>query len=120
MKSRTILNSSVVLTIMATLLIAAAAPAQTTTDVQYQWTAPVTGTPLEHYVVQHSVNGETWMNLGNVSNNQYTLEATFGDEHRLRVAGVDDQGRQGPWSNPSDPYTPDAGAPGQPGKPILF
>ena len=120
MKSRTILNSSVVLTLMATLLIAAAAPAQTTTDLDYRWTAPSTGSAVDHYVVQHSVDGTNWTTVATVTSAEYTLAATFGEPHQLRVAGVDADDRQGPWSDPSDPYTPDAGAPGQPGKPIIF
>ena len=52
--------------------------------------------------------------------NSYTLNATLGQSHQTRVAGVDAENRQGPFSNASDPYMPDAGAPGQPGKPILF
>ena len=38
----------------------------------------------------------------------------------MRVAGMDANNRQGIFSVASDPYLPDAGAPGQPGKPILF
>ena len=52
------------------------------------------------------------------STTSYTLAATVGHAHRIRVAGVDAQARQGIWSETSDSYTPDAGTPGQPGKPI--
>jgi len=36
------------------------------------------------------------------------------------VAGVDAQDRQGTWSVSSDPYSPDLGPPGQPGKPMIM
>ena len=88
-------------------------------DVTYTWTAPTTGSPVDHYVVQHSVNGAPFVTIDvNVSTNTYILTASYEDEHLIRVAAVDASGRQGPWSVASDPYTPTLGAPGQPGKPI--
>jgi hypothetical protein len=103
----------------ALLLLASAASAQTVT-LDYTWDPPTEGTPVEHYVVQHSVNGGPFTTIATSSTNTYSLEATVGETHRIRVAGVDDQSRQGPFSEPSDPYTPDLGPPGQPGKPILM
>jgi len=88
--------------------------------VNYQWTAPVTGSPVDHYVVQQSVNGGSWTQIATSSSTTYTLSASVGDAHSIRVAGVDADGRQGVFSVASDPYTPDLGAPGQPGKPIIF
>jgi len=88
-------------------------------EVTYSWTAPSTGSAVDHYVLQHSVNGAPFVTIdANVSNNTYILTASYEDEHSIRVAGVDSAGRQGPWSLPADPYTPTLGAPGQPGKPI--
>ena len=105
----------------ALILTAGPASAQTTeVQVNYGWTAPTTGTPVDHYVVQHSVNGGTWTQVATASNNTYTLTASVGDSHQIRVAGVDAEDRMGPFSEPSDPYAPDAGPPGQPGQPIIF
>jgi len=89
-------------------------------QVNYSWTAPTTGTAVDHYVIQHSVNGGPWSQIATSASNSYTLTASEGDSHQIRVAGVDAQDRQGVYSVSSDPYVPDAGAPGQPGKPILF
>ena len=50
--------------------------------------------------------------------NTFTLAATLDGTHRIRVAGVDALDRQGPFSVPSDPYTPLDSPPSEPGKPI--
>ncbi len=100
--------------------IAPTALAQTTEAVNYSWTAPTTGSAVHHYVVEHSINGGAWVQVATVTINGYTLAATYGEAHRIRVAGVDAQGRQGPFSVASEPYTPDLGAPGQPGQPIAI
>ncbi|MBE0565085.1 MAG: fibronectin type III domain-containing protein [Krumholzibacteria bacterium] len=115
------LKSAVVVALFAVLAAAPAAAQTGTMDVAYQWTAPTTGSVVQHYVVEHSVDGGAWTQVAaSVTGNSYTLAAVTGVSHRIRVAGVDAQGRQGPFSLPSDAYTPDAGAPGQPGKPIIF
>jgi hypothetical protein len=116
--SRTLLITTLGLTIL--VLGQGAALAQTTMDVDYSWTAPTSGSPVDHYIVEHSVDGGVWTQIASASSNSYTLVATVGVSHRIRVAGVDAEGRQGPYSVSSDPYTPDPGPPGQPGKPILF
>jgi hypothetical protein len=105
---------------MVVTLAAGTAMAQTEMQVSYGWTAPTTGSPVDHYVVEHSVDGGTWTQVASVSTNSYTLAASVGNSHRIRVAGVDASSRQGPYSVTSDAYTPDLGAPSQPGKPIIF
>jgi hypothetical protein len=103
------------------ILTATVAPAQAQdVAVAYTWTAPTTGSAVDHYVVEHQVNGGAWTPIATVTSNQYTLTASLGDTHSIRVAAVDAQDRQGIYSPASDPYTPDPGAPGQPGKPIVF
>ena len=116
----TFLKITVFAVMIAAVLPAASALAQTEMSVSYTWTAPTSGTAVDHYVVEHSVNGGQWTQIATTNDNSYTLDATAGQSHQIRVAGVDASDRQGPYSNSSDPYMPDAGAPGQPGKPILF
>ncbi len=88
-------------------------------EVQYVWTPPTTGSAVDHYVVQHSVNGGPFVTIDdNVDLTAYVLTASYEDEHSIRVSGVDALGRQGPWSVASEPYTPTEGAPGVPGRPI--
>ena len=109
----------VLVTLSADLILAAAAPALAQALVSYTWTAPTTGSPVDHYVIQHSEDGGAWVTVEDAqSTNSYVLTAAYDAEHRIRVAGVDAQNRQGPWSVASDPYTPTQGAPGQPGQPI--
>jgi hypothetical protein len=116
----TLLKITMCAVLLAVILPAASSLAQTEMSVNYSWTAPTTGTPVDHYVVEHSINGGTWTQIATANENSYTLSATLGQSHQIRVAGVDASDRQGIFSMASDPYTPDAGAPGQPGKPILF
>jgi hypothetical protein len=101
-----------------------AALAQTDVDATAAWDPPTYGTPVEHYVIQHSVNDGAWTTVGTTTDTQYTLTISFNDFHRVRVAGVDAEGRQGPYSLPSDSYNPSQGGsddgPAQPGKPVLF
>jgi len=102
-----------------TLILAAAATAHAQEAVSYTWTEPTTGSPVDHYVVQHSEDGGAWVTVQDTqTTNSYVLTAAYDVEHRIRVAGVDLQGRQGPWSVASEAYTPTMGAPGQPGQPI--
>lgn len=94
-----------------------------TQTVVYTWTPPVDGNPVEHYVVELSTDGGAFVShtpANPVTVETVSMEYVFGHSYQIRVAGVDDQGRQGPWSVPSDPYRPDAGAPGAPGQPIIL
>lgn len=106
--------------LITTIIAASPALAQTELPLNFEWTAPVAGSPVDHYVVQQSVNGGLWVQIATTSSVTYTLNASVGDSHSIRVAGVDADGRQGVYSVASDPYTPDLGNPGQPGKPIIF
>ncbi len=96
------------------------AQAQTEMQISYTWSAPTTGTAVVHYVVEHSIDGGAWAPIGTVTTNEVTVTETVGQSHQIRVAGVDASDRQGPYSVPSDPYTPDPGVPAAPGKPIVF
>ena len=116
------LGISVTALLLALALVGFATPvaAQTTVEVTYVWTPPSTGSPVDHYIVEHSVNGGGYSQIATTASTTYTLVATIGDSHQIRVRGVDDQDREGPNSLPSEPYVPDLGPPGQPGQPVLF
>ncbi len=94
--------------------------AQTTQPVNYQWTAPTTGAPVVHYEVEQSINGGAWVSIGTSATNTFTLTASVGDSHRIRVAGVDADSRQGVFSVASEPFVPTMDPPSQPGQPIIF
>ena len=106
--------------IAAVMLLSALAIGQTTSvNVTYTWTAPITGSAVHHYVVQTSADGTTWTTLAvQPANPTVTVNAPVGVQLLVRVAGVDAQSRQGVWSATSDPFVPDAGAPGAPSKPV--
>lgn len=102
-----------------TLLGALPAAAQTV-EVTASWTAPTEGSPVDHYVLQLSVDGGPFSTVASVAGTSHALQLDVDSTYVARVAGVDAQDRQGPWSESSDPYSPDLGPPGQPGKPIIM
>ena len=111
-----------VLGVLVTLGLLGAVPAaaQTSVEVTASWTPPTTGSPVDHYVFQLSTDGGPFTTVGSVTSTNYILDLDTDHTYVARVAGVDALDRQGPWSTDSDPYTPDVGPPGQPGKPILM
>ncbi len=120
MRTMTLLKITMFAVLFAVMLPTASSLAQTEVPVNYTWTAPTTGSAVDHYVVEHSINGGQWTVTGTTNENSFTLSATLGQSHQIRVAGVDASDRQGIFSVASDTYLPDGGAPGKPGKPILF
>lgn len=112
MKIWEILVVVAVLAIAATLVFLLAG-APSTHDVAYTWTPPIDGSPVDHYVVELSVDGGPFTLYSLVPGETVTIPEAFGHEHVVRVAGVDAQDRQGAFSENSDPYTPDARASGQ-------
>jgi hypothetical protein len=113
-----------ILIVMAVAVgFAGGALAQTTVEATAGWSPPTYGTPVEHYVLQHSVNDGAWATVGTTTDTLYTLTISYDDFHRVRVAGVDAEGRQGPFSLPSNSYNPSQTSPdgpAQPGQPVLF
>ncbi len=111
----------IILSIIMLTMFATASLAATVSEVTYVWTAPETGSPVTHYVVQFQVNELAWVEFEGTAEESFTFANIFeyGQTYIVRVAGVDSQLRQGGWSLPSIPYTPDAGAPGIPGQPLF-
>jgi len=107
------------LALLSALLITTLTFAQTTVvNVTWTWTPPATGSAVHHYVVQTTSNGTTWTTItAQPTSTSLTLPCQVGVNIQIRVAGVDAQGRQGIWSEMADPFVPDAGVPGAPGKP---
>lgn len=120
MKKPIIIKAALLITLGLMMTMGSQAMAQTEMETSYTWTAPVGGSTVVHYVIQHREDSGAWTTLGTTPTNTYTLNLSVGHAHEIRVAGVDAEDRQGPFSVPSDPYVPDPGAPQQPGKPILF
>jgi hypothetical protein len=100
--------------LLLVLLWAGVAGAQQTTEVQATWTAPTTGTPVETYILQLSVDEGPFTTYATTDTTNATITVEALRTYVARVAGVDAQDRQGPWSETSDPYTFDPGPPGAP------
>jgi hypothetical protein len=88
-------------------------------NVRASWSPPTEGSPVVLYVLQLSVNGEQFFTYGTTEDTTMIVTVTMHNEYIARVAGIDAQDRQGPWSLPSDPYVYDPGMPGEPGQPIF-
>jgi hypothetical protein len=72
--------------------------------VQFRWTAPTEGSPVEHYVVQLKVDETgTWGTVGSAPDTTYSVPCVPGKLNWVRVAGVDSFGRQGIFSDSSLP-----------------
>ena len=89
--------------------------AQGPVEVAAGWMPPTYGTPVVRYVVQHSENDGPWVTIADaVEGTTYAFTVDYFADHRVRVAGVDAEGRQGPYSLPSNTYNPSDNAPGMP------
>jgi len=107
---------------MATLsimLIAGSAMAQVTQEVRATWTPPTVGNPVVEYVFQLSTDGGPFIDYAVTEQTTLLVDLEILKTYVARVAGVDANGGQGPWSEDSDPYIPDLGLPGAPGKPLV-
>jgi hypothetical protein len=72
--------------------------------VPVSWAAPTDGTAVVSYVVEVEVNGRDIETLDPVSTEEFMLPIKYGQKYRVRVAGVDAQNVQGPFSSWSAPY----------------
>ena len=82
-----------------------------------KWAPPTIGSPAAFYEPQHSIDGGEWTTITKLKDNSITLTYPDGHVYIVRVRAIDAIGRAGQWSEPSDPYPGDAGAPGPCGKP---
>lgn len=105
--------------ILALLMLASVTvSAQTTVmPTSYTWTAPTTGSAVHHYIVSLKAGAGAWVTVGTPTTTALMVPCVPGVVNLVHVAAVDAAGRIGVASDDSDPYTPDAGAPGACGKP---
>lgn len=109
----------IILTLLLSMVLITLAAAQTV-DATASWTAPTEGSPVDHYVLQLSENGGPFYTVSDtITTTSFDVQLENLTTYVARVAGVDAQDRQGPWSEPSEPYTPDLGPPGAPTQPII-
>jgi hypothetical protein len=78
------------------------APTQHALGLTYRWAHPTSGSVVDHYLVQVEYDGV----VGGMQSpsNVAVVPYTRGRRIRVRVAGVDAAGRQGPWSEWSEYY----------------
>ena len=85
---------------------------QSAPDTEFTWTAPTTGTAVDHYVVVVLINERETQSFDSVPSESIMLPVIYGNKYRVRVAGVDASNIQGPYSPWSQPYTPELAPPG--------
>jgi len=78
---------------------------------EYNWDAPIGGTPVVYYVVELETNGLDVERLEDVTTETVMVPMKYGNKYRVRVAGVDAQGVQGPFSDWSRFLTPEIAPP---------
>jgi hypothetical protein len=61
--------------------------------------------------VEVEVNGQEIIDMGTVTTESIMLPMQYGNKYRVRVAGVDAQGVQGPFSIWSEPLSPEIAPP---------
>ena len=107
------------MTLAALLILAPLTVAQvpSTMEATYTWDYPTTGNPVVYFEVQVKMDQGDFEFAQNTTTNEITLMLDLLHGYQVRVRGVDALDHAGPWSTPSDLYTPDAGAPGACGKP---
>ena len=76
-------------------------------DIEFEWTAPTTGTPVNHYVAQVMVNRMDTLFYDSIPSESLVFPAQYGNTYDVRVAGVDSDGIQGPWSIWSPSFVPE-------------
>jgi len=84
-------------------------------DATCSWGAPTYGTPVHHYVLQLVKLGGAAFDtttFDSIQAESTSLELELGYTYKARVAGVDAQGRQGPWSLWTPVYGPRVNAGG--------
>ena len=105
---------------LVALLMLLPAIAMAEIHITYVWTAPVGGSAVDYYACQLRAFSGEWDECGgDTIGESITIIVDNGIQGlQLRVAGVDADDRQGPWSVPSVPYG-DAGPPSAPGMPVI-
>lgn len=79
--------------------------------VDYNWTAPESGTPVHHYVVQLLINDVDIVTVDPVFSRTVRVDVIYGNKYMVRVAAVDANGNWSSYSSWSVPYTPELDPP---------
>ena len=103
----------VVLGLAGAVFVRAHAPADkmAAPSVTFTWTAPTTGSAVDHYLAEVKINDLEVMEFGPLAQEQVTVQVAYGNKYQVRVAAVDAKGIQGPMSIWSEPYSPELDPP---------
>lgn len=104
--------------LIALALVGSLALSATGKDVRATWTAPTEGSPAVGYELEVYRDGQLADTLDVPDTTAIVDNIEPLVAYTARVRAYDALGRFGPWSEWSDPYTWDEGAPGNCGIPI--
>lgn len=107
-------NGVIMRKLIALFLLTAATALAYDVDVTASWDPPTTGSPAVSYVLEISEDGGPYVPYATTTETQVTVTLQAWRTYVARVAAIDAQDRQGPYSDESSPYTPDLGPPGAP------
>ena len=112
--SRQTAFAGLIVFLSAAFLSMGAAPAEALeTEVRFSWSESDQGTPAIHYVMEiekrHGEELDDRSSIDNILEPTHVILVEYGFKYRVRVAGVDAQGHQGPWSLWSELFTPEVG-----------
>ncbi|RLG97399.1 hypothetical protein DRO27_00085 [Candidatus Bathyarchaeota archaeon] len=74
--------------------------------VNWSWDAPTTGTPVAIYIMQVNWERADDYVVFGITREYHSITAIGGDKVKVRVAGIDTAGIQGPYSLWSEIYAP--------------
>lgn len=80
-------------------------------SVRYTWSAPATGSPVVSYKAEVMVNDRDLLVFEGLQDESVSIQVDYGNKYLVRVAGLDAQNKQGPWSIWSLAYAPELDPP---------
>ena len=80
-------------------------------SVRYTWSAPTSGTPAVSYKAEVKVNDRDLLVFEGLQDESVTIPVDFGNKYLVRVAALDAQNKQGPWSDWSVAHAPELDPP---------
>jgi len=74
--------------------------------IRFSWSEPLNGTKVIKYIIQHKIGESNWYNYAFSDINSIWIDVRYSENNTVRVAGIDSQNRQGPWSENSNILNP--------------
>jgi hypothetical protein len=64
----------------------------------YTWTEPSGGAAVAYYVAEILVDGKETLRIDRIGETEISIPVEYGHDYEIRVAAVDESGRQGAFS----------------------